>query len=336
MGRTWRCLIWKLLKLSSRFMSSHATASTEIEYLGLFRLFSLPPRLPSLGNRSIQEARAFPGHSFSCNPVTLLFTFSRTSLSPNVTMNRTILLLLSYLQLGAGETVLGVYIFHCHGDRTSKSSTPVLLTSEGVNQSHSSGVWYRNRYVGDNAPSKIHGISSNTVDLSQIFVTGPVDNVLQSAQAFLQGLYPPARNMSLEQSAGDDAILDGYQFIPVNIEGSSANDVSAEENMRLQSASACPNAIASIQSYLESSDYLTMLRNTKDFYQALLPVYEDTFPRDEASFERAYASTCCRHGKSIVVSQTQHTTANITPQSMTSSMFPPSTTTHPRSLTLRF
>ncbi|KAM7207152.1 Histidine phosphatase superfamily [Naviculisporaceae sp. PSN 640] len=205
-------------------------------------------------------------------------------------MKQAILLLLSCLQLGAGQTVLGAYIFHRHGDRTSKSLPPVLLTPQGADQSRRSGAWYRHRYVAGNASSKIHGISSDIVDLSQISAASPVDDILQSsAQAFLQGLYPPVSNRSSDQSAGVDALLDGYQFIPINIEGPSTNNPNSEANMWLQSGSACPRALQSTKSYFESSDYLAKLKDTKDFYEALLPVYENTFPRDEASFEQAYA-----------------------------------------------
>jgi hypothetical protein len=48
--------------------------------------------------------------------------------------------LLSFVPLiQAQETVLGAYIFHRHGDRTSKSWPPVLLTDLGYTQVHASG-----------------------------------------------------------------------------------------------------------------------------------------------------------------------------------------------------
>ncbi|KAK3318022.1 phosphoglycerate mutase-like protein [Apodospora peruviana] len=205
-----------------------------------------------------------------------------------------LLLLLPGLPLGveAAETVLGAYIFHRHGDRTTKSYSPVSLTSLGAEQVYLSGSWYRNRYVAADAPARINGIAADVVKLSQLAVTSPVDNVLQnSAQVFLQGLYPPAGTASAQKLANGTVVngpLGGYQYIPVNADSNSASSKQSEENGWLQGGSGCPNAIASSGSYFDSSEYLTKLAETKDFYQNLLPVYEQTFPSAKATFENAY------------------------------------------------
>jgi hypothetical protein len=90
----------------------------------------------------------------------------------------------------AAETVLGAYIFHRHGDRTAKALAPANLTNLGYEQVHTSGQYYRSRYLSGD--SKIRGINEDEVKLSQLQVQSPVDNVLQnSAMGFLQGLYPP-------------------------------------------------------------------------------------------------------------------------------------------------
>ncbi|RYP73737.1 hypothetical protein DL771_003450 [Monosporascus sp. 5C6A] len=98
-----------------------------------------------------------------------------------------LLVSLATLPLVKAETVLGVYIFHRHGDRTPKSHTPVNMTALGADQ---------------------------------MDVTSPVDTVLQnSAQAFLQGLYPPVGSLSEQRLADESSVeapLGGYQYIPVN------------------------------------------------------------------------------------------------------------------------
>lgn len=92
----------------------------------------------------------------------------------------------------AQETVLGDYIFHRHGDRTSKSYPPASPTDLGYQQVWKSGNLYHSRYVDASSSSPIYGISSDLVKNSQLSVEAPVDTVLQnSAAGFLQGLYPP-------------------------------------------------------------------------------------------------------------------------------------------------
>lgn len=200
-----------------------------------------------------------------------------------------LLLLLPCLPLGAAETVLGAYIFHRHGDRTTKSYTPVSLTPLGVQQVYSSGSWYRDRYVSNKASAKINGISSDIVKLSQLSVTSPVDNVLQnSAQVFLQSLYPPVKASSEQQVV--EGPLGGYQYIPVNADMTSASSKNSEENGWLQGGSGCPKAVTSSNSYFESTQYMSKLAETKAFYQDLFPVYKNTFSSENANFRNAYTS----------------------------------------------
>ncbi|KAK4031688.1 histidine phosphatase superfamily [Parachaetomium inaequale] len=113
---------------------------------------------------------------------------------------------------------LGVYIFHRHGDRTSKEWPPTSLTALGADQVLSSGTYFRNRYVESGASTPIASLSHDLAVLSQLTVTAPVDNVLQnSAQVFLQGLYPPAGSAATQKLANGTATdppLGGYQYIP--------------------------------------------------------------------------------------------------------------------------
>jgi hypothetical protein len=81
----------------------------------------------------------------------------------------------------AKETVLGVYIFSRHGDRTPKSTPPANLTDLGYQEIYTSGQYFRNRYIASDATNKIAGINSDIVKQSQISVTAPVDTVLQNS-----------------------------------------------------------------------------------------------------------------------------------------------------------
>lgn len=188
------------------------------------------------------------------------------------------------------ETVLGVYIFSRHGDRTAKSTPPTNLTDLGYEEVFTSGTYFRNRYIADGASSRIYGMSADLVLESQITVSAPLDTVLQnSALGFTQGLYPPVgstlgsntlRNGTLVQSP-----LNGYQLIPVDIVSNGAN---SENSAWLQGASGCANAEISSNEYFFSPEYISTLNTTQSFYNGVAPMINDTFTAAQTSYENAY------------------------------------------------
>lgn len=223
------------------------------------------------------------------------------------------LLLASLLPLIQAEEVLGVYIFHRHGDRTSKSFTPTVLTDLGYAQVYASGNYYRNRYVQSNASSAIFGLSTDLVTNSQLSVEAPVDTVLQnSAQGFLQGLYPPVGAtlgmQALANGTSVEAPMDGYQLIPVNAVASASSSANSENSGWLQGSSGCENAIVSSNDYFYSAEYMQKLNSTADFYQSILPTINGTFTAATDSFKNAYTSKyirylygTCTHSKQFMI-----------------------------------
>jgi hypothetical protein len=206
---------------------------------------------------------------------------------PHITMKSAVALSTLSLLAGAeaAETVLGAYIFHRHGDRTPKALAPTSLTTLGYEQVYLSGQYYNSRYItGDN---RIKGINEDIVKLSQLSVTAPVDNVLQnSAMGFLQGLYPPVQTVqTLSNGSEVSAPLSGYQLVPVN---TIATGAGSEDAGWLQDASSCAKAKTSSNSYFESSEYQKTLADTKDFYNSLIPVVNQTLTADQVSFKNAY------------------------------------------------
>jgi hypothetical protein len=185
----------------------------------------------------------------------------------------------------AAETVLGAYIFHRHGDRTPKALAPTNLTALGYEQVYTSGQYYRSRYLSGS--SKIRGINEDTVKLSQLQVTAPVDNVLQnSAQGFLQGLYPPVQTVQTLANGQDvQAPMDGYQLIPVNTLQTGAG---SEDSGWLQDASSCQNAKTSSNSYFESKEYKDLATSTKDVYAGVVPAINGVIGADQVSFKNGY------------------------------------------------
>ncbi|EMD92067.1 hypothetical protein COCC4DRAFT_201376 [Bipolaris maydis ATCC 48331] len=185
----------------------------------------------------------------------------------------------------AAETVLGAYIYHRHGDRTPKALAPTNLTTLGYEQVYTSGQYYRSRYLSGD--SKIRGINEDEVNLSQLQVEAPVDNVLQnSAMGFLQGLYPPVQTVStLANGQNVQAPMDGYQLIPVNTIDTGAG---SEDSGWLQDASSCQNAKASSNSYFESQEYKELASSTSSFYKSLVPSINDVISDDQVNYKNAY------------------------------------------------
>ncbi|KAK2937482.1 Histidine phosphatase superfamily [Fusarium oxysporum f. sp. vasinfectum] len=201
-----------------------------------------------------------------------------------------LLFLSSLPSLTAAEDVLGLYVFHRHGDRTAKAWKPVNFTALGADEVHSSGSWYRDTYVSKDASRKITGLSPESAVLSQLDVTSPADAVLQnSALVFLQGLYPPTKQFeTLANGSKVEAPFSGYQYIPIAAVSTAASDKNSENSAWLQGNSGCTNAEASSNDYFSSPQYAGVYKDSESFYQGLLPVINGTYGKDEANFQNAY------------------------------------------------
>ncbi|KAI1615797.1 acid phosphatase [Exophiala viscosa] len=190
----------------------------------------------------------------------------------------------------AAETVLGVYIFSRHGDRTAKSTPPANLTDLGYQEVYTSGNYYRGRYISSDATRKIWGMNTDLVKLSQITASAPIDNVLQnSAGGFLQGLYPPVGETlgtdTLRNGTSVSTPLNGYQLIPLQVVTSGTN---SEDSAWLQGSTGCANAAISSNDYFTSPSYLTTYNQTYDFYQGVKPMVNRTFTSSQTTFKNAY------------------------------------------------
>ncbi|KAK3112294.1 hypothetical protein LTR53_011579 [Teratosphaeriaceae sp. CCFEE 6253] len=197
---------------------------------------------------------------------------------------------LAFAQASSGETVLGVYMFHRHGDRTSKSTPPANLTDLGYREVYTSGQYYRNRYIASDATYGINGINADLVKQSQIAVSAPADTVLQnSATGFLQALYPPVgTNLDTETLKNGTVVtspMEGYQLIPVSLVTSGSG---SEDNGWLQSASGCAGAVVSSNNYFTSAEYMDLLNTTHDLYESVVPTINGTFSSSTSSFKNAY------------------------------------------------
>lgn len=198
-------------------------------------------------------------------------------------------------QTSGSETVLGVYMFHRHGDRTPKVFAPTNLTDLGYREVYTSGQYYRSRYIDDTAMFRIEGISPDMVNENQIQASAPVDNVLQnSAAGFLQALYPPVGAGADTETLGNGTVvtapMNGFQLIPVNTVESGSG---SENDAWLQSTSSCYKSELSSNEYFVTSAYNDTLSSTREFYQKLLPIISQAgFNASTATFDNAYLSEC--------------------------------------------
>ena len=114
---------------------------------------------------------------------------------------------------------------------------------------------------------------------------------MNSAQAFMQGLYPPVGptlgQETLRNNAIVEAPLNGYQLIPIQTVTSGTG---SEDSEWLREAGHCANAIISSDAYYSSPEYMIMLNSTMDFYKNLAAAVDGTFSPDELSFENAFLS----------------------------------------------
>ena len=201
-------------------------------------------------------------------------------------------LLLGLLALSAeaDETILSVFIFSRHGDRTPKSTPPTRLTALGYQEVFTSGTYFRDRYI--TGSSAISDINRDVVGLSQITASAPLDNVLfTSAQAFLQGLYPPTGEgtaaETLRNGTEVQPPLSGYQLIPVQTVMSGTG---SEDSAWLQGSSNCANALASSNDYYSSAEYHTLLETTQELYTSVAPAVNQTFSQGDVTYKNAYTS----------------------------------------------
>ncbi|KAL1646933.1 hypothetical protein SLS58_003069 [Diplodia intermedia] len=135
--------------------------------------------------------------------------------------------------LTVSAAVHAAVIFTRTGERTPLlvEQGPAELTPLGARQAHSQGTVFRQRYIAPQAnsvdlggPEAIRNISEYAIDNNQLYVLATEDGYAPAtAQAFLQGLYPPytlndtvtpalAATAVLANGTYMEAPLNGYQY----------------------------------------------------------------------------------------------------------------------------
>jgi hypothetical protein len=176
----------------------------------------------------------------------------------------------------------GAFAFIRTGERTPNIWPGVpLLTALGAHQMFSLGQNLRARYINGNVSDtlgvqRIAGMSRDTLDNNQILVqTLDQQHLVSSAQAFMQGLYPPhtiGSSNGTGSSLGDllsngsaiDFPLGGYQY--ANIQTSGVLD---PESIYISGTQSCPIAAKAAMTYYTTSKFMETKTANSEFYQKL-------------------------------------------------------------------
>ncbi|KAH6699686.1 histidine phosphatase superfamily [Leptodontidium sp. MPI-SDFR-AT-0119] len=172
------------------------------------------------------------------------------------------------ISTAVAETIHGVTVFTRHG--TSKHYSGYGLTTLGFTENYEVGSDYRDLYVAAGAPKKILGISESRYTPSQIFASAPDQQVLlNTATAFLQGLYPPLEDINaasfaaqaLNNDTSYSSPLNGYQYVVLHGEESTAPDT-----IWIKGDEGCPVTTKAQKSFENSTQFATLTETTRSFY----------------------------------------------------------------------
>jgi hypothetical protein len=126
---------------------------------------------------------------------------------------------MSSAQNGSKYTVWSSVVFSRTGERTpgTLGDLPIQLTSLGAQQAYSAGSFFRERYLTSMGSTNgvgsapIQSMSVSIPDIKQIYLFGlDQQYTLASAEAFMQGFYPP-----FQLTSNDTEVQNGLD--PINI-----------------------------------------------------------------------------------------------------------------------
>lgn len=178
----------------------------------------------------------------------------------------------------AAETIHGVVVFTRHGDRTTKWYGSQQLTSLGAEEVFLVGSDYRARYLNASSPQHILGMSEDQYVRTQVFASAPNQPILQNtATAFLQGLYPPLKDLdpelasqTLNNGSESESPLDGYQYVV--LQGVSDN---SPDTIWIKGDDACPAYKNASKLFMQSEEFKQRDEETRDFYAGFYDVLKD-------------------------------------------------------------
>ncbi|KAJ5832343.1 hypothetical protein N7474_000654 [Penicillium riverlandense] len=177
------------------------------------------------------------------------------------------------------EKIWGVFSYTLYGDSTPKilaSPRAQVLTEYGASALYTAGSAFRARYVEDGmvntAGTGIQNIAPNILDSLEVNAFSTAEPfVLASAQAFMQGLYPPLgqsldllySDLTSQLSNGSQSTypLNGYQY-PLIV----TMDKEDPHSLTLAGQAKCPMHHASDNEYLHTAEAFELTEWFAPFY----------------------------------------------------------------------
>ena len=231
----------------------------------------------------------------------------------------------------ARYTVWASVIFSRTGERTPEvlGSSPITLTSVGALEQQANGQFFRQRYLEsstnfstDNGigPAPLRGMSPELPDVQKLYVQALDEQChVASAQAFLQGLYPPvsfAGNSSQLQEVVDPTSrlgngsyvssgiteasramvltrldgqalgpLDGYRYGQIHTSG-----MYDPEFVYVGGSLECPAFVFAVENYIGSAEFAVKSAATSAIYEKIGPAFlGGVLLPDRWGFINAYA-----------------------------------------------
>ena len=195
--------------------------------------------------------------------------------------------------------VVSTFMYTVYGDSTPWVLGAPTLTSLGAQQLYEAGSNMRARYVTGETDATdtltIRNISPyqlSTEELTLLSLDSPY--ISASAQAFMQGLYPPFEGTynstytpdqsTLANGTNVFAPLNGIQY--PNIQTFSSNDLNV---IWLAGSVDCPAYDSMATEYYESPTFDAIEETTQSFYQSLVPSFLDgVFANSSVGYWDAY------------------------------------------------
>lgn len=201
------------------------------------------------------------------------------------------------------EKVWGVFAYTIHGESIPNalavSSGAKVLTEFGANQLQAAGSTFRDRYVpttdSNDSANAIQYLTPGILNARDVDVFSTTDQyVFASAQAFMQGLYPPLGQSDTTDSdltdsdltgnaTIDTAPLDGYQYARIVTMGEAD-----PASVIVEGSANCDMHQAAEAEYKNSSDAYRITQESSDFYLDLLHgVLDGVYDAASATYRNA-------------------------------------------------